>query len=566
MYGLLTEDVRQIKISGKAIDDRSEGVGSSYVELLFEDKSPLIPATKVRCDIDGNYEINTNLDNGKYYLSAYHTQMGYFTTYKEFNITPNKNNYEVDIELKGKSREEVIATNVHGLNFKIIVKNENNEDLTGYNLEIDTKLKNFYKNYIDEKNKQLLFLADGTEYYSMPVNQKQKLNKKEIIDIGMDEKNMLDNMIKGGNIKFSVSKKGYKTEKKDIDYETYNCTVRLNSEKTEDGEKYFTKYDSIETPITQLKDIIKVTFILKPSVLTIKVIDSKTKQPLSDVDIDEQTKNKKLKTNQNGEITLPDDYDFINLILRKQGYITKTEEFDISKNTGDIVVKLQSRTTENFSIGDEPLDKYKDTMFSIYGRGKTDINNKEAIRLAKVDAINKFIKKHKRVYGSIDIQNLDPDIEYELTYGRPLVKSEKIKEYKYILKFSKKDIKKYLTQFLEKEGIKIDKQPFEFEKMTLSEAIYDGYVGGKELMVVLGISNDDDTIELVNQLKNNGVDKKYLPIFVTVDRRSDDYNRIYELVKPNTYPKIIILKPTSTEKVKVINSDFKINQEEDEKI
>jgi hypothetical protein len=430
------------------------------------------------------------------------------------------------------------------------------------------------------KNYKLRFKYTGESDLVVDINDMSKLI--QIIDVGFNEKakdlkgvtfvqkkpnisgKITDTKGKVLNsVKITWQSELTSGEIKQEENGNYSSDVPLNFTITFEKPYYetFSKQISIDQKNNQ--KVLNVT--LKQKII-IKVIDSKTKQPLGDVDIVEQTKNKKLKTNQNGEITLPDDYDFINLILRKQGYITKTEEFDISKNTDDIVVKLQSRTTENFSIGDEPLDKYKDTMFSIYGRGKTDINNKEAIRLAKVDAINKFIKKHKRVYGTIDIQNLDPDIEYELTYGRPLVKSEKIKEYKYILKFSKKDIKKYLSQFLEKEGIKIDKQPFEFEKMTLSEAIYDGYVGGKELMVVLGISNDDDTIELVNQLKNNGVDKKYLPIFVTVDRRSDDYNRIYELVKPNTYPKIIILKPTSTEKVKVINSDFKINQEEDEKI
>jgi uncharacterized protein (UPF0335 family) len=205
-------------------------------------------------------------------------------------------------------------------------------------------------------------------------------------------------------------------------------------------------------------------------------------------------------------------------------------------------------------------------MFSIYGRGKTDISNKESIRIAKVDAINKFIKKHKGVYGKIDVKNLDPDIKYELTYGRPLAKSEKIGEYNYILKFSKKDIKNYLSQFLEKEGIQIDKQPFEFEKATLSEAINDAYMNNQELMIVLGISNDEDTVELVKELKSGGIDKKYLPIFIKVDRNDNDYLKLNDLVEFDSYPRIIILKPETPNKVNVVSSDFKINQKEDEEM
>ena len=84
----------------------------------------------------------------------------------------------------------------------------------------------------------------------------------------------------------------------------------------------------------------------------------------------------------------------------------------------------------------------------------------------------------------------------------------------------------------------------------------------KELMVVLGISNDEDTIDLVKELKGGGIDKKYLPIFIKVDRNDKDYLKLNNIAKFDSYPRIIILKPETPNNVKVVNSDFKINQKD----
>ena len=88
----------------------------------------------------------------------------------------------------------------------------------------------------------------------------------------------------------------------------------------------------------------------------------------------------------------------------------------------------------------------------------------------------------------------------------------------------------------------------------------------QELMVVLGISNDEDTVELVKELKSGGVDNKYLPIFIKVDRNDADYLKLNDLVEFESYPRVIILKPNTPTDVKVINSDFKINQKESEEM
>ncbi len=489
MYGLLTEEKRIVKITGKTIAS-GVPIGMSVVELLDKDKKPLTPITKAKCDIDGNYEINTELDNGKYYLSALNTGEGYSMVYKEFNINSDKNDYTIDIEFELKGQKEI----------KIVQKKPN----------ISGKVTN----------------TNGKSLRSVNITWKS------------DKKSGTIEQERNG---------------------TYSSEVPLNFTITFERPNYksVTKQISIDPKNNQ--KVLDVT--LNPNII-IKVIDSVTKEPIKDARIQELSKKTEHVTDENGNTKLEGDYEFVSLVVRKDNYKTKTEEFDISQKPENIVIKLQSKTGGDLSVTDEILDTFKDSMFNIYGRGKTDISNKEAIRIAKVDAIDKFIKKHKRVYGKIDIKNLDPDIKYELTYGRPLSKSEKIGEYKYILKFSKKDIKQYLSQFLEKEGIQIENQPFEFEKATLDEAINDAYMNRKELMIVLGISNDEDTIDLVKELKGGGIDKKYLPIFIKVDRNDKDYLKLNNIAKFDSYPRIIILKPETPNNVKVVNSDFKINQKD----
>jgi len=489
MYGLLTEEKRIVKIKGKT-NAGEVPIGMSVVELLDKDKKPLTPINKAKCDIDGNYEINAELDNGKYYLSAFNTGEGYSMVYKEFNINSDKNDYIIDIEFELKKQKEI----------KIVQKKPN----------ISGKVTN----------------TNGKSLRSVNITWKS------------DKKSGTIEQERNG---------------------TYSSEVPLNFTITFERPNYksVTKQISIDPKNNQ--KVLDVT--LNPNII-IKVIDSVTKEPIKDARIQELSKKTEHVTDENGNTKLEGDYEFVSLVVRKDNYKTKTEEFDISQKPENIVIKLQSKTGGDLSVTDEILDTFKDSMFNIYGRGKTDISNKEAIRIAKVDAIDKFIKKHKRVYGKIDIKNLDPDIKYELTYGRPLSKSEKIGEYKYILKFSKKDIKQYLSQFLEKEGIQIENQPFEFEKATLDEAINDAYMNRKELMVVLGISNDEDTIDLVKELKGGGIDKKYLPIFIKVDRNDKDYLKLNNIAKFDSYPRIIILKPETPNNVKVVNSDFKINQKD----
>ena len=493
MYGLLTEEKRTIKITGKTIAS-GVGVGMSIVELLDENKKQLTPAIKVKCDVDGDYEINVELDNGKYFLSTVNTGEGYPLVYKEFIVVSNKNDYKEDIEFELKGRQEV----------KFAIKK--------------------------------------------PTISGKVTNTK-------------GDVLRSVKITWTSTKKSGVIEQERNG--TYSSEVPLNFTITFERPNYKTLTKEINIDPKNNQKVLDVT--LNPNII-VKVIDSVTKEPIKDARIQELSKKTEHVTDENGNTKLEGEYEFVSLVIRKDGYKTKTEEFDISQKPENIVIKLQSKTSDNFSVNDEILDTFKDSMFSVYGRGKTEINNKEAIRLAKVDAIDKFIKKHKKVYGKIDIKNLDPDIKYELTYGRPLAKSEKIGEYNYILKFSKKDIKNYLSQFLEKEGIQIDKQPFEFENATLAEAINDAYMNRQELMVVLGISNDEDTVELVKELKSGGVDNKYLPIFIKVDRNDADYLKLNDLVEFESYPRVIILKPNTPTDVKVINSDFKINQKESEEM
>ena len=564
MYGLLTEEEVEYTFVGTIKDSKG-----NYVELckvyIIDDSENLVKnesgnVIATNSDERGKYSLTAKLDNTKKYKLRFRSSG---ESDLDVNLSDmSKTKQEINAEFKEKLRalNTVKLVLYKGINFNLTVEDKNKKGVKDYLLVVEANEEIIFKKNINESNKSLLFISDGTETETMPIGEKKLFNKKnQIIDI--DEENAIDKITRGGKIKFSVSKKGYKSQNKSVGYEKYTASVRLASQEDKDGNLTISKdegYDVVQSP----RPKIPVNIILNPAILTIKVIDLNTKKPLKDVNIQELSKNGSFVTDENGEITLSNDYKFVSLVLKKEGYKSKNQEFDVDEDTNEIVIKLQSKSGENFSINDEMVDTFKDSMFSVYGRGKTEISNKEAIRIAKVDAIDKFIKKHKRVYGKIDIKNLDPDIEYELTYGRPLSKSEKIGEYSYILKFSKKDIKQYLSQFLEKEGIKIEKQPFEFEKATLDEAINDAYMNRKELMVVLGISNDEDTIDLVKELKGGGIDKKYLPIFIKVDRNDKDYLKLNNIAKFDSYPRIIILKPETPNNVKVVNSDFKINQKD----
>jgi hypothetical protein len=484
MYGLLTEEKRIIKITGKTIGS-DVGVSSSFIELLDKNKNKLTPSIRTQSDIDGNYEINVELDNGKYFLSAVNTVEGYTLVFKEFNVVSNKNNYEENILFEIKRQEEV----------KLTAKKPN----------ISGKITN-------TKGNVLRFVKITWQSEKTSGKIKQKIDG------------------------------------------TYDSNVPLNFTITFERPNYETFSKQIDMDLKNNQKVLDVT--LKPNII-VKVIDSITKTPIKDVKIQELSKKTEYVTDENGNTKLEGDYEIVSLVLRKDGYKTKTEEFDISQKPENIVIKLQSKTDDQFSIGDEPIDLYRDSMFYLYGRGVSDISDKESIRAAKLDAINKYIKKHKRVYKNLpNITNLDYDIDYTTTYGRPLLTAKKINKYFNIIRISKKDIKNYLNQFIKKENIKIESQPFEFENLTLSEAIMDAYRYGKEIFVIVGLKDDELTIEKINNLKKSGIDKKYLPIFISVDTNNSDYIKLRNIVKFNSYPRVIILKPKTGYEVEVLNSDF----------
>ena len=322
MYGLLTEEKRTIKITGKTIAS-GVGVGMSIVELLDENKKQLTPAIKVKCDVDGDYEINVELDNGKYFLSTVNTGEGYPLVYKEFIVVSNKNDYKEDIEFELKGRQEV----------KFAIKK--------------------------------------------PTISGKVTNTK-------------GDVLRSVKITWTSTKKSGVIEQERNG--TYSSEVPLNFTITFERPNYKTLTKEINIDPKNNQKVLDVT--LNPNII-VKVIDSVTKEPIKDARIQELSKKTEHVTDENGNTKLEGEYEFVSLVIRKDGYKTKTEEFDISQKPENIVIKLQSKTSDNFSVNDEILDTFKDSMFSVYGRGKTEINNKEAIRLAKVDAIDKFIKKHK---------------------------------------------------------------------------------------------------------------------------------------------------------------------------
>jgi hypothetical protein len=565
MYGLLTEEkTEKIKIYGK-VTDIEDRVLESPAQVSLLKGETLIKGAIVNSET-GEYVLEVTITDGAENISLQNINKG---KYRLVARSPGLQNVEQDLEidyedkkidfkLLPKSLSEVSIGFIKMTSIKFnFFEGKNKIDNCNITLSTPDKQK-FYEGKV--KNGFDLFIFYGLIFSNLPKNEKIIFSEQETFDYLRGDNSDTCELKK--NIILNVQKDNLVFEQ-EYTINFNNITAQLDSLKRNIKTKEPVEFNSTIKKINEFNcpNILKINLLP----VQIKVVDATTKKPLNDVSIEDITNKKTFITDTEGEISLPFTKSNVgqlsNYVIKKEGYKTAVKEIEVTKSK-TIKIELQSKTTTDFSITDEMVDTFKDSMFNIYGRGKTEINNKEAIRIAKVDAINKFIKKHKRVYGNIDVGNLDPEINYELSYGRPLEKSEKVGEYSYILKFSKKDIKQYLSQFLEKEGIQIEKQPFEFEKATLDEAINDAYMNRKELMVVLGISNDEDTIDLVKELKGGGIDKKYLPIFIKVDRNDKDYLKLNNIAKFDSYPRIIILKPETPNNVKVVNSDFKINQKD----
>ena len=153
-------------------------------------------------------------------------------------------------------------------------------------------------------------------------------------------------------------------------------------------------------------------------------------------------------TDKNGEVNIPFEYDQIEnkniqLIVRKENYKSQSSKFEIKEGFNNKTIILKSSLEDESLI--EPLDDYKDNFFEIYGKSETDLSYNESLKMAKLNAINKFIERNKKRYIEFGkLENIDPEITYELVYGRPKKISDRTGKFFNIVKLKRKDIKNFL--------------------------------------------------------------------------------------------------------------------------
>ena len=130
----------------------------------------------------------------------------------------------------------------------------------------------------------------------------------------------------------------------------------------------------------------------------------------------------------------------------------------------------------------------KDNFFEIYGKSETDLSYNESLKMAKLNAINKFIERNKKRYIEFGkLENIDPEITYELVYGRPKKISNRTGKFFNIVKLKRKDIKNSLIEYAKSKNLKINKTKktmmdfFDGNNISLPEAIKESFRNNQKI-------------------------------------------------------------------------------------
>jgi hypothetical protein len=279
-------------------------------------------------------------------------------------------------------------------------------------------------------------------------------------------------------------------------------------------------------------------------------------------------------TDKNGEVNIPFEYDQIEnkniqLIVRKENYKSQSSEFKIKEGFNNKTIFLKSSLEDESLI--EPLDDYKDNFFEIYGKSENDLSYNESLKMAKLNAINKFIERNKKRYIEFGkLENIDPEITYELVYGRPKKISNRTGKFFNIVKLKRKDIKNFLIEYAKSKNLKINKTKktmmdfFDGNNISLPDAINESFRNNQKIFVVLGKTENDLFNELLEKIENSNYYKKmdkiggYLPLYIPVDKNNENYKMLKNQDNMNKQPRVLVLKPESYSKFEIENNNLEI--------
>lgn len=539
MYGLLTEgELTNVKITGRVLDESDVPYPNENIILLDNNNKPI---TNTSSDDEGNFTLTiTKINSGEYKLKFSYSNITKpikieTTEINVGDVKPGESNVEV------KQVDEIVVSKLKLTTLNIKFNKPLDEDVK-YSITTDDGETLLYVSN-DNQPKQLSFLKTGQVYQDLPNSFTTEIKNDFFDNKGQTgiTKNIIFNIYK-------KQKNPFHTQKYEIKLSNSSVSVTL----TKSGDKIIS-YEKSKEDI-KIFDSNEIILVIPDKNLIVKDQDG---APLSDVEI--IVNNSKggggvLKTDENGVLELNGINVGDNLIIKKEGYIT--QQYDIKNIDKDITIFLKPKVeSQSIDVAEELPKKFKNTLFTIYGKGTSDISKADAERNAKNNIIEQYVETHKN-YQALNLEQVKStylDIDFKLEYSRPPKLVTKNKgQYLIYVSAKKRDVRQFLNTFAKQNNIKIEQPPFEFENLPLVDALKEGFVSGRNVLVVVG-GNDKDTSDVIKKLKsnkeiNNDIDKKYIPLYIT--RSNDDTNYRYLENQLNNFrtsvqyhPRVVLLKP-----------------------
>jgi hypothetical protein len=534
MYGLLTEDVvSNVIITGKIIDKETNPVYATVALSKYEKNS-------VTTDDKGQFKIEIpSVEEGNYVLKVKSGDPTIEFENVDLTITKNNNNYNIGLikpTTKTQQIKEVkfLLLQLTNIGLKVFY---NEEPLNNYKLKITPALNSdnvLFESDMNIYNPSLTFFKGGQVFEYLKDGEQYSIEKIKgtpndffFFNVGEEERK---------NIKITISNNELGSISKNYKINLNNATTKIQG----DGVN-FTKGNS-KIELKEPKN--EIIFELSKPTLELKIFDKDTGAGLPNTEVKISNTNQVFKTNDKGVLILNNlNTNKLNLNIKSKNYLGSFVKIKLDDGFNTKEVGLTK-----FNIGDELLDEYKDNLFYIYGRGRTDLNYDDALKIAKLNIVNKYLEKHKKRYKNVPkFENVNLEIKYDLIYNKQK-KSDDDTTF-VIIKSSKKDIRDFLRKYTEKENIEVESEPLVFEEGNIKEALGMAYRYGKNLFIVLGLMDDDETKNIFTEINKNKnlvdyINKNSDLMFIPVDNKNKNYNYLIEKkVRIDRYPSLVVLQP-----------------------
>lgn len=538
MYGLLTEEVvSNVVISGKVIDKETNPIIAKITLLNVEDNKYITTT-----DESGQFKLEIpSLEEGDYLLGIKHNKKDLEFSNIELTIKKDKNSYPLGVIspiLATQNLKEVktVLNQLTNITLNVLY---NKEPLNDYTLKITPKLNIFeilFESKMNIYNPSLSFFKGGAVFENLVENQ--KYNKDIITGSKYDFFFFNPGSKEQRQIRITIKNEKIGTLSQVFVIDLGNASTKLVKE---DDSFIKNSSSTLDVKINNKNEII---FSINKPTLELKIYDEITGDVIPNAEVKIKNLDKIFNTDKNGLLVIKNlETNKLNLSVGATNYLESFKKINLDDDVNNVEIGLTK-----FDISGEILDKYKDNIFTIYGRARTDLGYDEALRIAKLDIVNKYLEKHKNRYKNVPkFENVDLDIETENVYHKPQ-KGETGKTV-LIVKSKKKDIRDFLREYTKEEDIEVESEPLVFEDGDIKEALGMAYRYGKNLFVVLGLMDDENTTNIFaeinkNQKLVNYINKNSDLLFVPVDKKNKNYNYLIEKnVRIDRYPSLVVLQP-----------------------